>query len=435
MLDGSLASTKSVTPSLESNPLRCLDLFCGCGGLSLGLEMSHLTTCLWAVDADPTACKSFAANFRQATVYQSSAIDWLKELKTGALFTKKGQKLPQTGEVEMIIGGPPCQGFSKLNRFKNNNTSVTNKSQVPVFLEIVAYFRPKCFLMENVKSFITEDGGKHFLAALQATKDLGYYFNFNVLQAADFGAPQQRPRFFLFGTLDSRRLAAAPISTHYSGLEVTSVKAASHTLSFTDKQEAYFQKVTVHHAIADLPDVEPQESGNKISYNSINSTFQFKMRNGSDTLRLHKLPTSLNPDDQKRITMIPPGSDWRCLPQSEHEECFKTFALTSLKIYLKLIFLFSTSIRGMPLAPKSLVKSSRSNGDWKGAYGRLRWSDLFMTVLTRPTLASKTGTIIHPIYNRTLTIREFARAQTFPDNFKFKGTIAQVQRQVAYLSH
>lgn len=82
MLDGSLASTKSVTPSLESNPLRCLDLFCGCGGLSLGLEMSHLTTCLWAVDADPTACKSFAANFRQATVYQSSAIDWLKELKT-----------------------------------------------------------------------------------------------------------------------------------------------------------------------------------------------------------------------------------------------------------------------------------------------------------------------------------------------------------------
>ena len=159
------------------------------------------------------------------------------------------------------------------------------------------------------------------------------------------------------------------------------------------------------------------------------------MRNGSDTLRLHKLPTSLNPDDQKRITMIPPGSDWRCLPQSEHEECFKTFALTSLKIYLKLIFLFSTSIRGMPLAPKSLVKSSRSNGDWKGAYGRLRWSDLFVTVLTRPTLASKTGTIIHPIYNRTLTIREFARAQTFPDNFKFKGTIAQVQRQVAYLSH
>ncbi|XP_065336824.1 DNA (cytosine-5)-methyltransferase PliMCI-like [Cloeon dipterum] len=410
-IGSAISSLKSVPPAIQRKPLRCLDLFAGCGGLTLGLEMSKLTSSLWALDSDPIACKTFAENFQHATVFQATATDWLKELRSGQLLSKKGQRLPQRGDVEMIVGGPPCQGFSHLNRFKTSSKAAKNKSQVPAFLDIVAFYKPECFLMENVKSFITEEGGKHFFGALQTTKEMGYYFRFMVLQAADFGAPQQRPRFFLFGTLDIGRLAGKPIATHFSGLTMTSVKAGNHTLSFEDKQEAYFQKVSVFHAIGDLPDVETLESSNKSCYNAITSTFQSKMRVGSEKLRMHKLPTSISPEDKKRMTMIPQGSDWRCLPRYEDEERFKA---------------------GMPLAPKSLVKSAHSNGDWRGAYGRLQWSDLFMTVLTRPCIASKTGKIIHPMYHRTLSLREYARAQTFPDRFKFKGALTQVQKQVGY---
>ena len=98
-------------------PLRSLDLFAGCGGLSLGFRQSGLADSLWAVELDEPAVQSFRRNHAGATVFQEDCNDFLRMVMDGKETNERGQTLPQKGDVELLCGGPPCQGFSGMNRF------------------------------------------------------------------------------------------------------------------------------------------------------------------------------------------------------------------------------------------------------------------------------------------------------------------------------
>ena len=99
----------------------------------------------------------------------------------------KSSKVPKKGDVEMLIGGPPCQGFSLLNVFTKNDTSKFKNSLISSFLSVCDYYRPKYFILENVKNFAQFNGGKVLKLCMRALVMMGYQCQFGVLQAGNFG--------------------------------------------------------------------------------------------------------------------------------------------------------------------------------------------------------------------------------------------------------
>ncbi|XP_065335001.1 uncharacterized protein LOC135942165 [Cloeon dipterum] len=382
-------------------PLRCLDLFAGCGGMSVGLEMSSLTRTLWAVDSNEIACSTFKRNFPQASVYCDYVEHWLQQVK------RLGQGLPQQGEVEVIIGGPPCQGFSQCNRQKKSKRASMNISQTGIFMEVVKFLKPRFFIMENVKEIVTHDKGKHLREALKTALDHGYQARMMVLLADDFGVPQLRQRFFLVGALGNEELPDIPRRTHLSGRKCHKLQCGSCPLDFSTEEPAIFGPVTVRDAISDLKDLETTLGAKP--YPLVQSAYQAKMRRGSDRVKLHRMVKPLSRVDQVRISKIKPGEDWSVLLTEPADQC---------------------GLQGTNLAPSMLSRTGPRNGWWKGAYGRLEWNKKFKTIIASQNLASKSGTLIHPQVDRTITLREIARAQSFPDNFVFRGTPRAIQRLI-----
>lgn len=129
----------------------------------------------------------------------------LKEVLSG-----KSSKVPKKGDVEMLIGGPPCQGFSLLNVFTKNDTSKFKNSLISSFLSVCDYYRPKYFILENVKNFAAFKQGQVLRLCMRALVLMGYQCQFGVLQAGNFGVPQNRKRAFLLAAAPSCKLPQFP---------------------------------------------------------------------------------------------------------------------------------------------------------------------------------------------------------------------------------
>ena len=108
-------------PPLKSK-LRCLDIFAGAGGLSLGLHQSGVSTTNWAIEVNPSAAQAYQLNNPGCTVFSEDCNKILSLARSGVSHTEQGQKVPMRGEVDLLCGGPPCQGFSGANRFKEEVT-------------------------------------------------------------------------------------------------------------------------------------------------------------------------------------------------------------------------------------------------------------------------------------------------------------------------
>ena len=100
------------------------------------------------------------------------------------------EKAPANGEVEMIVGGPPCQGFSVLNNFKEQEYSKFKNSLIPTFLSFCDYYRPKYFVLENVRNLVANENGMVLKLILSTLVRMGYQVAFNILQAGHYGAAQ-----------------------------------------------------------------------------------------------------------------------------------------------------------------------------------------------------------------------------------------------------
>ena len=168
----------------------CVSLFSGAGGLDLGFRAAGFKA-LATVEIDPDACRTLKANgFKHVACDDVSA--WLNQ---------NSQLRP-----DVLIGGPPCQPFSKSAYWNNSSAKGLADERagcLATFLAAVEALQPTCFLIENVPGFVTAGGVGQLQAALARLRkqDLDYHFNWCVLNCADYGVPQKRERFFGIGSL------------------------------------------------------------------------------------------------------------------------------------------------------------------------------------------------------------------------------------------
>jgi DNA (cytosine-5)-methyltransferase 1 len=342
-----------------------IDLFAGAGGFSLGIEQAGFEVVL-AVEQDPVHAAVHAYNFPQTRVIR------------GDVAQLKGEDILPflPAPLDLIIGGPPCQGFSVMGK---RNLKDNRNELIFAFCRLVQELQPRYFIMENVPG-LSQGKNKSLLRRLKRKfKAAGYRITepVQILNAADFGVPQDRKRLFLLGTRAGEKLAAYP-----------------HPFS---------AKVTVRDAIADLPNLDdfPElASGDEVllkpqcleEMEALASPYVQQLRGLSDRDDL-AYPRYWNPH---LLT-----NSW----QTQHTEA--------------IIERFKT------LKPTEQDPISRLR--------RLAWDGRCYTLRagTNADRGSHTSARpLHPEYDRTISVREAARLHSFPDWFRCHATKWHGFRQV-----
>lgn len=174
----------------------CVDLFAGAGGLSQGLKMAGWKALL-ASEYDPSACATYRRNFHGVKVLEGD----IREANWSAV----------KGKVDLVAGGPPCQPFSVAG---NQMAQQDERDMLPEFVRAVREISPKLFLMENVAGLTTKRHLPYFESKLDELRSLGYDLHYRVLNAADYGVPQERLRVIVLGSRFKKPEFPAP--THGS---------------------------------------------------------------------------------------------------------------------------------------------------------------------------------------------------------------------------
>lgn len=265
------------------------------------------------------------------------------------------------GELDCLAGGPPCQGYSVNNHQRGMHD--VRSHLFKEYLRIVKGLMPKWLVMENVTGIMSAGEGAAFQAVLAGIRGLGYEVEAKTLRAEDYGVPQERRRVVFIGNS-----VGAPIlwpeKTHGEGLK-----------PFT----------TIKDALSDLPVLANGEDRGITKYRTrATSDFQERLRQGSRAVHNHSA-SKLGAINIERLQHIPQGGSWRDVPYD--------------------------------LLPAGMQRAKRS--DHTKRYGRMRWDGLSCTVLTKCDI--HWGAYIHPDQDRSITVREAARIQSFPDWFHFTG--------------
>src|SRR5882724_876557 len=245
-----------------------IDLFSGCGGISCGLELAGFRI-LAGVDVEPSYLCSFAHNFPKA-----EALDWdLSELNPKKLMDKVGI---QEGDLDLLAGGPPCQGFSKNVPRSQRDANSTNNRLVKTFLTYCEALRPKAVLIENVAEMKNGFDRSYTDEIIKRLSLAGYTIDHSVLNAANYGVPQRRRRAF-FLAYRGKHTVRFPQPTHIADDDDSSqrlLKVSNH--------------VKVWEAIGDLPSLCHGEGMDSTPYaRKAFSEFQREVRNGNTTVRNH----------------------------------------------------------------------------------------------------------------------------------------------------
>ena len=216
----------------EVQQLASLDLFSGCGGLSLGLQRAGVAQVKWAVEMDQPAAEAFKLNHPAAMVFKEDCTEVLRKIKAGEKTDQQGQVFPKKGEVDLLCCGPPCQGFSSANRFKDSKKSQLRNALVSTCLSFCRHFKPRFFVLENVRNFASHKKGFVLRRCMRTLTNLGYQATVGVLQAGQFGLPQTRRRVFLIAAAPGENLPDFPEPQHVFAPQVFFVCIKIQGLSF-----------------------------------------------------------------------------------------------------------------------------------------------------------------------------------------------------------
>lgn len=250
----------------KNKKLKVLDLFCGAGGLSYGFKLAGFSI-VGGVEWDKAAMETHSTNFKSKFEFCGD----IKEISDETIIKNlKG--------VDVIIGGPPCQGFSSANRHEKEKDDPRNK----LFFEYLRFIRilhPKVFVIENVKEILTKDNGFAKNRIIEITEELGYSVNVEVLNASEYGVPQVRRRAIFVGI-------ASDLGCKFDFNNLTKVS----------------KPVTVYEAIGDIcyPD---QNIKNKF----------LDYAKDTDVLYNHN-PKKPNDKVIERIKYVPQGGNWKDVP-------------------------------------------------------------------------------------------------------------------------
>ncbi|RZF31854.1 hypothetical protein LSTR_LSTR009501 [Laodelphax striatellus] len=440
-----------------SRPLQCLDVFAGCGGLSEGLHQAGIAHTCWAIEKDETAAHAFRLNNPETVVLTDDCNDILKMVMNGQTKSSKGQSLPLKGEVELLCGGPPCQGFSGMNRFNSRQYTLFKNSLVVSYLSFCDYYRPRFFVLENVRNFVSFKRSMILKLSLRCLVRMGYQCTFGVLQAGNYGVPQTRRRAIILAAAPGEILPIFPEPTHSFCPKTTHLTVNVDNKTYVSNcqwlESAPRRTITVRDAMSDLPEIGNGANELEISYNlDPQSHFQRLIRGDQyQPVLTDHICKEMSPLVVARMAQIPtkPGSDWRDLPNIEVK--LSNGTMTKKLQYLhedKKHGKSSTgALRGVcacasgkscdpvdrqfnTLIPWCLPHTSNRHNNWAGLYGRLNWDGFFSTTITNPEPMGKQGRVLHPQETRVVSVRECARSQGFADTYRFYGTVLDKHRQV-----
>ncbi len=329
---------------------KCIDLFCGAGGMSLGFEEAGFDV-VAGVEIDPVHANVHSYNFPDCQVFRDDA----KKL-TGKNFTDA------VGDIDVVIGGPPCQGFSLIGRRDENDS---RNQLIMEYMRIVAEVQPKYFVMENVSGLTVGYGKQYLEEAIAFIQGKGYNIvrPYKVLNAADYGVPQSRKRLFLFGHRNDQIAPVYPKKTD--------------------------QRITVKEAIDDLPDIDRFEcllDDDTVEY-TVNPAYTYAKHLHSPETD----PTNYSYPREWNASLLT-GS----LRTNHTEQSRQRFHATAYGETEKIS-------RFRRLDPNGLCNTLRAGTDkTRGAY-----------TSPRP---------IHPYYDRCISVREAERLHSFPDWFRMHKT-------------
>lgn len=319
-----------------------IDLFCGAGGLSEGLQVAGFGVAA-AVDFNHAAALTYQANhkntkFIESDVAQLEVKDFLKQTELSC------------SDIDLIAGGPPCQGFSMANGRTRTKDNPKNQL-VHHFVRFVREIQPPIFLMENVLGFTWIDKGNFLRQLKEYFVAMGYAIKVVTLNAADFGVPQRRIRVFLIGSKNGGEFKE-PRKTH--GPETS---------------KPY---VTVREAIiGDLPSIEEAPGFEICDYASKpKSEYQEKIRSKAKKVHNHII-TRNSEEVRKRKSFVPRGGNWKDLPP---EQCQIKVVLScvykrldpnkpsvTVSNYRKSMIIHPFEHRGLSVREAARIQSFRDN--------------------------------------------------------------------------
>ena len=343
---------------MDSRPT-VIDLFCGAGGLSEGFRQAGYDVLLGS-DFNPVFGKTFVASHDGAAFIAKP----IQHLSSDEIMAAAGVR---AGELDVLVGGPPCQGYSVYNHGRGEHDPRAGLFRE--YLRIVRDLSPKWLVMENVAGLLSISGGTLIKTIAEEIAGLGYAVEWKVLRAEEYGVPQERRRVvFIANRLGLRCDYPAP--TYGAGLQPLT---------------------TIWDAIGDLPPIFGDAAASYVT--GPQNSYQRELRAADGPLLNHYGPR-LGKINQARIRHIPQGGSWRDIP--------------------------------FDMLPEGMKRAKRS--DHTKRYGRPRPTDLSCTILTKCDI--HWGAYIHPVQNRAITVREAARLQSFPDHFELFGSMTEQFVQV-----
>lgn len=368
--DGNSLFPRQEQPS--SKKFKVLDLFCGCGGFSYGFEQTNRFAVTAGVDLLEDRVDSFLANHPYAVGVR------------GDIRGFTSSELSDLAEnPDVIIGGPPCQGFSSIRPFRNLTEGDPRNTLLEEFVITVEEIKPKWFVFENVVGLLTHKKGEAFDALLRGFEEIGYTCDWRVINMALLGLPQVRERLIIVGSLDGSPFEW-PQPTHEHFGRTMAGKAAKRLTVDPLFQGLLEPSVTVEDAIGDLPPIESGQKCDEYFPNNHMTNYSRMMRKDAEGLSLHEA--------------------------TRHSEKM-----------MEIIRLSGTNRNALP---EGLTTSGFSS-----CYSRLE-GDKPSVTLTVNFVHPSSNRCIHPEQHRALTPREGARIQGFPDRFVFCGSRAQIVKQI-----
>lgn len=230
-----------------------LDLFCGAGGFSYGIHKVQGFKTVLAVDFNLAATNTFKKNMSKAAVVTGDITDAAVKEK----IISDSRKL----QVNMIIGGPPCQGFAMKG--KKMGLQDPRNFLFLEYLEIVRAVSPEIFVIENVKQILTTENGWFKNEILSYIANLGYQVNYGVLNAMNYGVPQSRERAIFICSKNKKVVLPKPMSN------IVTVRDAISDLSYLESGEGYFEQEYITEALSDYQ--RSMRKGSKILYNHVST--------------------------------------------------------------------------------------------------------------------------------------------------------------------
>lgn len=357
---------------------KVVDLFCGVGGISLGFFNAGFDVRL-GMDLDGACAKTHRRNFPQTPFIHAD----IRDVSASEILEKADIR---PGELDVLVGGPPCQGFSIIGQRKILDP---RNSLIREFMRIARELRPKVLVIENVPGLATLERGAVLSEIADSFRSAGYSIDCAELLAAQYGVPQMRWRMFFVGWRnDLKANGGFPAPTH----GIAGIGDLVPNRAIPSELTSGF--VTIREAIGDLPAVNAGETNGDYS-SPASGEYQEAMRKGASRELANHYAPRLAPQNIARIQMLAPGEDWRALP--------------------------------FEMLPAGMQRAHRK--DHTRRFRRMQWEGVARAIITR-FRDPKSGEYIHPEQDRTISIREAARIQSFPDWFVFEGSNSEQYDQV-----